>query len=347
MKPFVSSSSARGHLVSRRCYSSSGTTSGESSIEEPENRRKDRCAMTRFASRWSYRFKRPVEARVLSRQRLVGLLLALAFAPIVSQQTSSSAATAFAMQSSSTVFAIIGDFGHSPQARLKYGEWAIDPTGDVARLVKSWEPEFIVTTGDNNYYCGEADLIDDNIGQYYHAFISPYLGKYGRGATENRFFPSMGNHDWYAGVGCQPGSSAAPYVSYFSLPGNGRYYHFVRGAVHIFVLSSDLDSEPDGVTESSIQAMWLQSALASSQSPWKLVVFHHPPYSSGIWDVESLAAAWMRWPFQAWGASAVVAGHAHSYERIMIAGFPYFVNGAGGHGTTAFDITPVAGTVVR
>ena len=64
-------------------------------------------------------------------------------------------------------------------------------------------------------------------------------------------------------------------------------------------------------------------------------------------SLASAQTADMRWPFQAWGASAVVAGHAHSYERIMIAGFPYFVNGAGGHGTTAFDITPVAGTVVR
>jgi tartrate-resistant acid phosphatase type 5 len=305
--------------------------------------------MTTLAFQWWYRFIRATAVHVRSRRRIFGLLLALACAPIASQQTSGSSATAFAIQSSPIVFAIIGDFGHSPQARRKYGEWAIDPPGDVARLVKSWEPEFIVTTGDNNYYCGDADTIDDNIGQYYHAFMAPYLGKYGRGATENRLFPSIGNHDWYAGAGCQPASSAAPYIAYFpSLPGNGRYYDFVRGAVHIFVLSSDLDSEHDGVTASSTQGLWLQSALASSQSPWKLVVFHHPPFSSGICcgDIR-LESDWMRWPFQAWGASAVVAGHSHSYERIMIAGFPYFVNGAGGHGTTPFETNPSPGTVVR
>ena len=55
----------------------------------------------------------------------------------------------------------------------------------------------------------------------------------------------------------------------------------------------------------------------------------------------------MRWPFQAWGASAVVSGHSHSYERIMIAGFPYFVNGAGGSGTTSFALIAVSGTEVR
>src|SRR5438445_4157841 len=287
-------------------------------------------------------------------QRLLGLLLALsalgpqACAPIASQQTSGNGATVFALQPPSTVFAIIGDYGYSPQTRKRSGQPAIDPPGDVARLVKSWEPDFIVTTGDNNYDCGEAESIDDNIGQYYHAFISPYVGRYGRGATENKFFPAMGNHDWYAGGGCQPNSSAAPYLSYFSLAGNGRYYQFVRGAVHIFVLNSDVVSEPDGVSESSIQATWLHSPRAGSQSRWKLVVFHHPPYSSGMCcGGIGLESAWMRWPFQAWGASAVISGHSHSYERIMIGGFPYFVNGAGGSGTTSFALIAVSGTEVR
>src|SRR5438445_1525036 len=86
-------------------------------------------------------------------QRLLGLLLALsalgpqACAPIASQQTSGNGATVFALQPPSTVFAIIGDYGYSPQTRKRNGQPAIDPPGDVARLVKSWEPDFIVTTG--------------------------------------------------------------------------------------------------------------------------------------------------------------------------------------------------------
>jgi hypothetical protein len=88
-------------------------------------------------------------------QRLVGLLLALsalgpqACAPIASQPTLGNGGTVFATQPSSTVFAIIGDYGYSPQTRKRNGQPAIDPPGDVARLVKSWEPDFIVTTGDN------------------------------------------------------------------------------------------------------------------------------------------------------------------------------------------------------
>jgi glucose/arabinose dehydrogenase len=188
----------------------------------------------------------------------------------------------------------------------------------VAALVKSWEPDFIITTGDNNYPDGHAETIDENIGQYYHEFIYPYIGEYGEGAESNRFFPSLGNHDWNA-----PGIQ--PYLDYFTLPGNERYYDFTWGHLHFFALDSD-SREPDGVGRSSIQAAWLKERLAASTATWKIVYMHHAPYSSG----EHGGTDWMRWPFQEWGATVVLSGHDHIYERIVRDGFPYFVNGLGG-----------------
>ena len=111
-----------------------------------------------------------------------------------------------------TRFAVIGDFGCGCQAEL-----------DVSNLVKSWNPEFIITTGDNNYDFGEASTIDANIGQYYHDFIYPYVGSYGAGADTNRFFPSLGNHDWGDGYIQPPATAVQPYLDYFTLPGNERY----------------------------------------------------------------------------------------------------------------------------
>jgi tartrate-resistant acid phosphatase type 5 len=226
-------------------------------------------------------------------------------------------------QTSAVRFAVIGDYGFQGQPAL-----------DVSNQVRSWNPDFIITVGDNNYSNGEAATIDHNIGQYYHDFIHPYLGSYGAGATVNRFFPSLGNHDWVA-----PG--AQPYLDYFALPGNERYYEFVRGPVHFFAIDSD-PREPDGVTSSSIQAAWLRGRLAASTATYKLVYFHHAPYSSG----EHGPNLWMQWPFQAWGATAVLAGHDHTYERIIRGGFPYFVNGLGGRSLYAFS-TPVEGSQVR
>lgn len=220
-------------------------------------------------------------------------------------------------------FAVIGDFG-SP------GE----PLADVAALVASWNPEFVVTAGDNNYPDGEAATIDANIGQYYSDFIYPYTGEYGNGAEENRFWPVPGNHDWRA-------SNLQPYLDYFTLPGNERYYDFERGPVHFFMLDSDAE-EPDGTSAESIQALWLQDQLAASESAWNIVVLHHPPYSSGRHGNN----ATLQWPYAAWGADIVIGGHEHDYERLDRDGIVYIVNGLGGRNIYGFR-SQTEGSVVR
>jgi hypothetical protein len=69
----------------------------------------------------------------------------------------------------------------------------------------------------------------------------------------------------------------------------------------------------------------LKSALASSVSAWKIVYLHYPPYATSIYE-----RPLQRWPFREWGADIVIAGHSHIYERIMVDGYPYIVNGLGG-----------------
>ncbi len=189
---------------------------------------------------------------------------------------------------------------------------------DVATLIKSWNPDFIITVGDNNYPSGSFETIDQRVGQYYHEFIYPYHGGYGPGAESIRFFPTLGNHDWDT-----PG--AQPYLEYFELPGNERYYDFSWGPVYFVALDSD-SREPDGVSPISPQAQWAQARLMESNALWKVVYFHHAPYSSGTHG----SVEWMRWDFTNWGASVVLSGHDHHYERLMIDGIPYFIDGVGG-----------------
>ncbi len=205
-------------------------------------------------------------------------------------------------------FAVIGDFGD-----------AGEPERDVANMIHSWNVALIVTTGDNNYPDGETSTIDTNIGQYYSDYIFPYYGGYQNTSTENRFFPTLGNHDWND-------PDLQGHIDYFTLPGNERYYDFQQGPIHFFIVDSD-PREPDGRSSGSIQAKWLETALSQSSSPWKLVFLHHPPYSSSLkrgGDDE------MRLSFAEWGADAVFAGHDHLYERINKEGIIYFVNGLGG-----------------
>lgn len=259
-----------------------------------------------------------------SRLPLIVLAAAACFAILFYVVSIATSANTQPQEPTSVTFAAIGDFGSNDANEQ-----------DVALLIKSWNPDFIITLGDNNYPDGEAATIDGAIGKYFHEYIYPYRGSYGAGSTTNRFWPSIGNRDWDN----QNGGKLQPYLDYFSLPNNERYYDIVRGPVHLFAIDSDAD-EPDGITSTSVQAQWLRNKLAASTAPWKIVYFHHPPYSS--------RTSWsnLQWPFAAWGADAVLSGHAHVYERVMKDGIPFITNGLGGDSTGSFN-TAIAGSVVR
>lgn len=220
-------------------------------------------------------------------------------------------------------FAVIGDYGKSGSCELA-----------VSNLVKKLAPDFIVTTGDNLY--SGPDFIDDSIGKYFHQFIGNYVGEFGVGSPANKFFPSIGNHDHKSG-------DISAYLDYFTLPGigtntsgNERYYDFVQGPVHFFSINSTKETEPHGVTKSSKQAQWLKKQLSLSKAPWKFVYFHHSPFSS---SVKHGSNATFQWDFEDWGATAVLTGHDHLYERIVRDDngdgleLPYFVVGLGGAGS--------------
>jgi hypothetical protein len=207
-------------------------------------------------------------------------------------------------------FAVIGDFGVDTPDEAR-----------VAHLVRDWHPDFVITVGDNNYPNGEASTIDVTIGQYYQEFIGQYQGKYGPGSSTNRFWPALGNHDWYSMTGAQP------YLDYFpALPGNKRYYDVALDNIHLFAVDSD-QHEPDGVDATSTQAAWLKDALSQSTACFNLVTFHHPAYSSGD---PIFTQPGMRWPFKDWGADLILMGHQHNYERLVVDGTPYIVDGLGG-----------------
>ena len=120
---------------------------------------------------------------------------------------------------------------------------------------------WLVTTGDDNYVTGSASTIDANIGQYYHDYIGNYYGSYGAGSPVNRFFPSLGNHDWITRSGTP--ALPTPYLNYFTLPGNERYHTFTHGPVQFFAIDSGDGSgtitdgfEPDGYSITPVQAQW-------------------------------------------------------------------------------------------
>jgi hypothetical protein len=194
----------------------------------------------------------------------------------------------------------------------------------VSNLIHGWNPDYIVSVGDN-YYAADA-VIDNVVGRYFHDYVWPYAGSYGAGSPNgNRFWSALGNHEYDHSAG------AADYLNFFAFPGNERYYKLSQGNVDWFFVNSNAE-EPDGNTPNSAQYNWLQQQLAGSTATWQFVVFHHPPYSSA----NSTDATNMDWPFAQWGADAVFSGHQHLYERLSVDGIPYIISGLGGASISTF-----------
>jgi hypothetical protein len=231
---------------------------------------------------------------------------------------------------------VIGDYGAAYAGGASFSN-----VQAVANLIKSWNPDFIITTGDNSYPNNEPSNIDTNIGQFFHEYIHPYVGTFGAGAVSNRFWPSIGNHEWPFGV-----AGLQPYLDYFTLPGNERYYSHRHGPVELFACVGD-QQEPDGALPVSVQSLWLSNALARSTAPWRIVYFHASPYSSSATHgSHTHEADNMLWPFTEWGAAAIYTGHNHLYERILTNGINYVTIGLGGGRIDGF-VTPVAGSLSR
>lgn len=196
----------------------------------------------------------------------------------------------------------------------------------VAALVNAWKPNGVLTAGGNNLDDPTSlDVWDLTVGRFYSAFLFPYFGQYLPGGRQNSFWPALGD----AEIG-----SAEIFSEYFSATERRRYYTTEIGDVQIFVLDGSA-FEIDGNTVGSIQAIWLQTALALSVARWKVVVVADAPFSSGT--IGSTPA--LQWPFKSWGADLVISGNEAHYERLLVDGLTYVICGSGGKALNVPGVT--------
>ncbi len=220
-------------------------------------------------------------------------------------------------------FAIVGDFGCKDGGCSVAGDNCIvDDTstdavdvanltrmanpGDVSEMIDGWNPDFILTVGDNDYSDSDmacANSYEENVGTYYSKYIAPRADEITsrRNYTKkNKFFPIPGNHDYkdYTDVGEETNALHA-YFDFFNLCNTdpydmdndesdcsgepyGRYYTFRKGNVRFFMLNID-EKEPDGViydanydpdvelnkttpNRDGLQAWWLEQQVKASEA---------------------------------------------------------------------------------
>lgn len=185
------------------------------------------------------------------------------------------------------VIAVIGDFGTA--------RWA---EGKVARMVGALNPSFVVTVGDNVYTKKGYQKL---VGDYYS---QPMVA-------------AAGNHDYEVGI--------ENYDNYFKRNQWTRnYVHRAASGVDFFILDSTPGLKSKSVRDSQLN--WLTEELTKSDANFKVVILHHPPYSSAKHGSTKV----YQWPYATLGADLVISGHDHTYERIIRNGGIYVVNGTAG-----------------
>jgi len=187
-------------------------------------------------------------------------------------------------------FTAIGDFGTGGRDQLQ-----------VSRVMAEDPGEFWLALGDNAYANGTD-------AEFQARFFDPMAEIVANAPV----FPVLGNHEYNTADG-------QPYLDTFELPRNNpagteRYYSFDWGPVHVLALDSNCAVGLGGDCTFEEQKAFAEADLSASRAPWKIVMFHHPPYSSGEHG-SSKKMRELNPLFEETGVDLVLTGHDHNYER--------------------------------
>jgi predicted phosphodiesterase len=213
-------------------------------------------------------------------------------------QPASAPAVALPNKSGDLRFAVFGDFGTA--GRREY-----ELASEMAKFCDQFKVDFVITVGDNLY---GAERPQD----FKTKFEDPYKPMLDAGI---KFYAALGNHD----------ARTQRYYKPFNMDGN-LYYALKapKQKVRFFFLDSTYP-----VPE---QIDWLEKELKASSEDWKILVYHHPTYSSGGRHGSDLKLRETLEPLSIkYNVSVVFNGHDHFYERIKPQhDIVYFVVGSGG-----------------
>ncbi|EPX58680.1 hypothetical protein D187_003878 [Cystobacter fuscus DSM 2262] len=189
-------------------------------------------------------------------------------------------------------FTTVGDFGSNNQDQR-----------DVSRAMLGRKPQLFLALGDNAYEMGTEAEFQHNLFEP----MAPLL-------AQVPFFAVPGNHEYETNQG-------QPYFDNLYLPTSQRggeyYYSFDWGFVHFVAIDSNCAiglSSADRCTFEA-QQQWVEEDLAASTAPWKIVFFHHPPWSSGDHGSQLKMRREFSPLFEKYGVDLVLTGHDHNYER--------------------------------
>jgi hypothetical protein len=177
----------------------------------------------------------------------------------------------------------------------------------IASLLGADSFDLAAHTGDIAYSQGTYAQFESYFFPYYRAWM-----------RQKAIVPAIGNHDDMT-------ASATPYRQLFVLPRDGasvtypnnaeRFYSFDYGPAHFIVL--DTEAAFQNTSRRQEQIAWLTADLQASQDmPWRIAIFHRPPYNSGTeHGSDPVVRAAFGPLFEQYNVQMVLNGHEHAYER--------------------------------
>ena len=226
-------------------------------------------------------------------------------------------------------FMVIGDWGHNGHFYQK------EVAHQLEIAMYQTDADFIVSTGDNFYPNGVASVNDP---LWQSAFENIYHGPH----TFEDWYVVLGNHDYLGNAQAQ--------IDYtnksqrWQLP--ARYYsktfELENNEQVLMVFLDTNPIQPEYKTREKYrstqgqgyqtQLAWLETQLAGSKAKWKIVVGHHPLYSSGKRFGRNQGLRDILEPIlERHNVHAYIAGHEHDlqYNQPKNSKVAHFVSGGG------------------
>ncbi|TMP11889.1 acid phosphatase [Pseudoalteromonas sp. S3178] len=226
-------------------------------------------------------------------------------------------------------FMVIGDWGHNGHFYQK------EVAHQLEIAMYQTDADFIISTGDNFYPNGVASVNDP---LWQSAYEDIYHGPH----TFEDWYVVLGNHDYLGNAQAQ--------IDYtnksqrWQLP--ARYYSktfVLENNEQVLMVFLDTNPiQPEYKTRDKYrstqgqgyktQLNWLETQLAGSDAKWKIVVGHHPLYSSGKRFGRNQGLRDILEPImERHNVHAYIAGHEHDlqYNQPENSNIAHFVSGGG------------------
>lgn len=225
-------------------------------------------------------------------------------------------------------FLVVGDWGRNGKFHQK------DVAEQMGKNADSINCDFVISTGDNFYVNGVRSIRDR---KWKKSFEKIYTAN----SLQIPWFVCFGNHDYQGRINAQLkyGRKSQRWKT------EKRYYSFDKEIPNSEekVLFIFIDTNPfDGTLirkkhsdlakqDTLLQKKWLIETLNSSNCKWKIIIGHHPLFTTGtrrgqMIDVRQSFLS----VFEKYQVDAYFAGHEHDLQHQKPKGFThYFVSGAG------------------